>query len=150
VSEQPRDWDKELADIDRAMARLPQPSGPPAAAGPAAGPAAGAAARTPGAPPGHAATTTAWLRVVLVLLLAGAMPFWPYGRDCGFGLFAYMAAGGVVVLGGVWAAVSTWHRRRPVAHILALLVTVWGLALLAAQVLPRVGYAKQAVRWTCG
>jgi VIT1/CCC1 family predicted Fe2+/Mn2+ transporter len=150
VSDQPRDWEKELAAIDRAIERQPQ-SQPPAAA-PRGGPAP-AASPTPSVgttPPGRGATTTAWLRVLLVVLLGAAMPLWPYSRGCGVGLFAYLAAAGVVVLGGVWAAVSTWHRRRPVAHIVALLVTLWGMGLITAEVLPRVGYAKQAVRWTCG
>ncbi|HZE76769.1 MAG TPA: hypothetical protein VE091_15755 [Gemmatimonadales bacterium] len=150
MSDQPRDWDKELAAIDRAMERQPQlpagaarPEVPSRSAAPVAAPPAGA-------PLARGAKATAWLRVFLVLLLAGAMPFWPYGRGCGFGLFAYMAAAGVVVLGGAWAAVSTWHRRRPMAHVLALLVTLWGIGLLAAEVLPRVGYARQTVRWACG
>jgi hypothetical protein len=150
MSDQPRDWDKELAAIDRAMERQPQlhaGSARPEAPSQSAAPVAAAPA---GAPLARGATATAWLRVLLVLLLAGAMPFWPYGRGCGFGLFAYMAASGVVVLGGVWAAVSTWHRRRPMAHALALLVTLWGIGLVAAEVLPRIGYAKQAVRWACG
>lgn len=145
MSEQPRDWDKELAKIDRAMARLPEPAGPPRPAQPApadAGPA-----------PQHAgprAATTTWLRVLLVLTLAVAMPLWPYPKGCGIGLFVYLAAASVVVLAGVWAAVSTWHRRRPVGHILAILVLLWGLGLVAAELLPRVGYAKSAIRWTCG
>jgi hypothetical protein len=149
MSEQPRDWDKELAKIDRAMARLPEPAAP--ATGPAR-PVPPAAAGT-GPAPQHAgprATTTTWLRVVLVLTLAVAMPLWPYPKGCGFGLFVYLAACSVVVLAGVWAAVSTWHRRRPVGHILAILVLLWGLGLVAAELLPRVGYAKSAIRWTCG
>ena len=148
MSEQPRDWDKELAKIDRAMARLPDPAAP-AVPGRPAQPAPGGA----GPAPQHAgprATTTTWLRVLLVLTLAVAMPLWPYPKGCGFGLFIYLAASSVVVLAGVWAAVSTWHRRRPVGHILAILVLLWGLGLVAAELLPRVGYAKAAIRWTCG
>jgi len=152
MSEQPRDWDKELAKIDRAMARLPEPAAP--AAGPA-GPARPAQPAPPGAGPapqhaGPRAATTTWLRVLLVLTLAVAMPLWPYPKGCGIGLLVYLAAASVVVLAGVWAAVSTWHRRRPVGHILAILVLLWGLGLVAAELLPRVGYAKSAIRWTCG
>jgi hypothetical protein len=155
MSDQPRDWDKELAKIDRAMARVPEPAAPPA--GPAAAPARAAAAPGgapgPGLAPEHTgprATATTWLRVLLVVTLALAMPLWPYPKGCGVGLFAYLAAASIVVLAGVWASVSTWHRRRPIGHILAILVLLWGIALVAAEVLPRVGYARTGIRWTCG
>jgi len=148
MSDQPRDWDKELAAIDRAIERQPQAQ-PPAAALPGAKLPAASPAIGP-APPGRGATTMAWARVLLVALLGLAMPFWPYGKGCGVGLFAYLAAAGVVVLGGIWAAVWTWHRRRPLGHVVALLVTLWGIGLIMAEVLPRVGYAKQPARWTCG
>jgi len=152
MSDQPRDWDKELAAIDRAIERQPQtqppPAVPPGAKLPAASPTPTPALRP--APLGRGATTTAWLRVLLVVVLGAAMPFWPYAKGCGVGLFTYLAAAGVVVLGGIWAAVSTWHRRRPVAHIVALVVTLWGMGLIMAELLPRVGYARQTVRWTCG
>jgi hypothetical protein len=144
MSEQPRDWDKELAKIDRAMAQQPPQANPPAAK-PAVAPAV-----LPTPQPGRRAGTTSWLRVLLVVVLALAMPFWPYGRGCGFGLAAYLAAAGIVVVSGVWASVSSWRTHRPLAHVVALLVTLWGLGLVAATVLPRVGYAKQTVRWTCG
>ena len=126
MSDPPKDWDKELAKIDRAMARLPEPAADPGA------------------------TTTTWLRVLLVLTLALAMPLWPYPKGCGVGLYAYLVAACIVVLAGVWAGISTWHRRRPIGHILAIVVLLWGLALVAAEVLPRIGYAKAAIRWTCG
>jgi len=149
MSDPPRDWDKELARIDRAMARLPDsPTTDPARPAQPAPAGAGAAAVPQRAGP-RAATTT-WLRVLLVLTLAVAMPLWPYPKGCGFGLFVYLAAASVVILAGVWAAVSTWRRRRPVGHILAILVLLWGLGLVAAEMLPRVGYAKAAIRWTCG
>ena len=145
MSDQPRDWDKELAKIDRAMGRIPE-AAPPA-------PARKAEASVTGPAPAHAgprATTTTWLRVALVLTLALAMPLWPYPKGCGVGLLSYLTAAGVVVLAGVWAAISTWHRRRAIGHVLAILVLIWGLALMAAEVLPRIGYAKNAIRWTCG
>jgi hypothetical protein len=151
MSDPPKDWDKELAKIDRAMARMPPPAADPAPARKSAAPARGSAA--PGVAPQHAgprATTTTWLRVLLVLTLALAMPLWPYPKGCGVGLYAYLAAAGIVVLAGAWAGISTWHRRRAIGHVLAILVLLWGLILIAAEVLPRVGYAKAAIRWTCG
>jgi hypothetical protein len=47
---------------------------------------------------------------VLVLGLAVAMPFWPYAR-CGMGLALYLGALTVLLLGGVWAAVSARYAR---------------------------------------
>jgi len=152
MSDPPKDWDKELAKIDRAMARLPEPAADPAPARKPAGSAAPGAAPA-GVAPQHAgprATTTTWLRVLLVLTLALAMPLWPYPKGCGVGLYAYLAAACIVVLAGVWAGISTWNRRRPIGHILAIVVLLWGLALVVAEVLPRVGYAKAGIRWTCG
>jgi hypothetical protein len=148
MSEQPRDWDKELADIDRAMARQQPPAEVPAAK-PGAAPAL-PAPQPAVAKPHKAAGLTTWMRVGLGVVLALAMPFWPYGRGCGIGLAAYLAAAIVVVLAGIWGAVSSWQRHRGLAHIVALLVTLWGLGLVMTEVLPRAGYAKQVIRWTCG
>ncbi len=146
MTDQPRNWDKELADIDRVIAGSP------------ALPAAGGAPAVPSAPmapsgrpvPGHTATVGTWLRVCLALALAVAMPFWPYAKDCGLGLAAYLAAVGMVAVAGLWAAVSGWQRHRARAHVAALLVMLWGFALAAHEILPRIGYAKQSAVWVCG
>ena len=82
------------------------------------------------------------IHLALVVLLAVAINFWPYAHACGFGLFAYLGAETLLVLGGLWTIVYTWRGRMPRAHALAMLVVLWGLALIAAQVLPRVGYAR--------
>jgi hypothetical protein len=92
-------------------------------------------------------------RLVLVTLLGVAMLFWPYDARCGLGLAAYLASTGVVVLGGVWSGIWTWRHRAARAHILSLLIVVWGLALAAVDVLPRVGYAQPTAAhppvWRC-
>jgi len=142
--------DKELANIDKAIDRLPAGSAP-APSGPA-----GAARRTDAAPvsaPAPVARTgrpiTTWLRVLLVLSLAVAMPFWPYEHRCGLNLYLYLAAAGVLVLAGIWSAARSWHTRLGLAHVLSLLTVLWGLALGAAEVLPRIGYAAARLTWTC-
>lgn len=136
-----RDWDKELAAIDRVIAKAPpQPAGQPALR-----PGAAVAA----APAGRAAAFFTWLRVVLGIVLAAAMTQWPYPHACGLNLFAYLGAVGVVVVAGIWSAVSSWYRRLSWAHTLSLLVTLWGLGLGAAIVLPRIGYARSAALWLC-
>jgi hypothetical protein len=138
----PRDWDKELAGIDKAIARTPGEAEPVSAVVPAR------RAAVPAPTPQE--TTTTWLRVLLAATLAGALPFWPYARGCGIGLYLYLAGAAMVIVAGIWAAVSTWQRRRSRAHAFSLLVLLWGVGLVFHEVLPRVGYAKQPARWTCG
>lgn len=96
---------------------------------------------------------TAASRVVLAASLGLAMNAWPYDRACGGGLLAYLAASVVIVGGGVWAVVGTWNSRSPKLHAAAMLVIAWGVVLITAQVLPRVGYTKADTRnrsaWRC-
>jgi len=84
----------------------------------------------------------AWGRALLVIALATAINFWPYFRGCGVGLFAYAGAESMVVLSGLWLVVWSWHGRMVRTHIVAVTMVLWGLGLLAAQILPRVGYAR--------
>lgn len=89
-------------------------------------------------------------RLALVVALAVAINFWPYARSCGFGLAAFLGAEIALVLGSLWTALYTWRGRMAKGHTIALLVVLWGLVLLSAQVLPRVGYARTPAAWTCG
>ncbi len=91
----------------------------------------------------------AWLRVVAGLVLAVGMTQWPYGHACGFGLAAYLLAVAGVLGAGAWAGVYAWKARLALAHLAALAVTLWGLGLAAAQILPRVGYARAEASWVC-
>jgi hypothetical protein len=145
MSTEPRDWDRELAKIDRVIARSPAPgadSGAPAAA----------PARTPA--PGGAATAfgviATWLRVILGVVLAVGITQWPYPSACGVNLAVYLVAILAVVVAGLWSSISSWRRRLGWAHTLSLLVLLWGLFLLAREVLPRVGYARAVATWGCG
>jgi hypothetical protein len=156
MSQPPRDWDKELAKIDRAMAENPAgPAVPAAATGrPAAGRPVASAPAARALPPavaaGGRARAATWFRVLLTVALAVALPLWPYAHGCGSGLWLYLGAVAVTALSGVWAAFSAWHRRQGLAHLLALLAVAWGLVLGAREVLPRSGYARAAAVWTCG
>jgi len=80
-------------------------------------------------------------RLVLVAALGVALAFWPYENTCGSGLFGYLAVEAVIVIGGLWVAITTWRARLPKMHILSLLIALTGLVLLAMEILPRVGYA---------
>lgn len=140
----PRDWDKDLAAVDKAIEswKATTPGTSPSAAKPT--PVVVAKATEP--PKGATAT---WLRVFLVLAFAVAVPFWPYPRQCGVNLFLYMGVISLLVVAGAWGASNSWGRRLGKAHVLSLLTVIWGLALIAAEVLPRVGYAAQQAQWMC-
>jgi hypothetical protein len=100
-----------------------------------------------------AAAVGAWARLLLVAALAGAIQVWPYPRECGPGLFVYVGAGAVIAAGGLWVAVYTWRGRMGKTHVLALTLALWGTALVAVEVLPRVGYARvdptNPPQWWC-
>ncbi|MEZ4456781.1 MAG: hypothetical protein R2882_09565 [Gemmatimonadales bacterium] len=85
----------------------------------------------------------------LGVVLAAAMTQWPYFHACGTALFVYLGAVGVVGLSGVWGMVTSWRQRIGLAHVVSLLVFLWGLGLAAAVVLPRIGYAKGVAAWVC-
>lgn len=92
-------------------------------------------------------------RVVLALSLSLAINAWPYDRACGPGLAGYLAASAFIIAAGFWATVGTWRARAPKLHAAALFVVVWGMVLISAQALPRVGYARtepgNGPAWRC-
>src|SRR5688572_28453330 len=135
MTEQPRDWDKELADIDRVMAK--QPAAP---ATPASGPAPTTRRR-------FVALTWFWTGLAIVLALALAV--WPYDKNCGLRLIFFLGAGGIALLAGVLRALASWAHHRGLAHFLSLLVIVFAGVMVVREVLPRAGYAKESRDWTC-
>lgn len=141
MSEQPRDWDRELAEIDKVMARTPVQPDPTAVSRTTA-----PAVESTG---GRMAALTTWLRVTLGLLLAVGITQWPYASACGLNLVVYLGAIATVIVAGVWSGLSSWQRRLGLAHFLSMAVLLWGLVLAAREVLPRVGYAKAARTWSC-
>ena len=72
-------------------------------------------------------------------------------NECGVGLFIYLGATGVVLIAGLWGALSSWNRRMGFAHVLSLLVTLWGIGLVTAVALPRMGYVnvRPPATWFC-
>jgi hypothetical protein len=144
MSDQPRDWDKEMAEIDRVIARSPAASSAQAGGQGAVRPRGDASL-----PAGRLATLTTWFRVLLGLLLAVGITQWPYPNACGLNLAMYLGAISAVVVAGLWSSLTSWQRRLGLAHALSLLVLLWGLLLAAREVLPRVGYAKHARTWSC-
>ena len=89
-------------------------------------------------------------------LLAGrsgpGLDYWPAGlgaSNCGFGLAAYMIAPTMIIVGGLWVVLCTWTLRMARTHAIAMLVALWGAGLIAAEILPRTGYAAQPSVWLC-
>ena len=148
----PRDWDKEMAEIDKLMAKeqgAPRPGASPPALrpGPAAAPAPRAAAAVTRDARG---SLSAWVRVLLgVAVATGVTLAWPYRHVCGLPLYGYLAAAAGVTLAGLWGVVASWKRRLPLAHLIALLVTLCGAVLVGQAVLDRSGYAKHPLTWKC-
>lgn len=147
MSDQPRDWDKELADIDKVIAKGPAQA-PVGRSVPATTGGGGGRALGP-APGGRWSVLTTWLRVGLGLALAVAITQWPYANACGFNLAMYLGAIATVIVAGLWSSISSWRRRLGLAHTLSLLVLLWGLVLAAREILPREGYARHARTWSC-
>jgi hypothetical protein len=152
MTERPRDWDKELSDIDRVIEKR----GPTAPQGaPPALPPAGTTSPAPRAPaPAEAAlargsVAMTWFWMALAVLLAAALPLWPYGKGCGLQLFFYLGAAGLALLAGAAGAINSWRSRRGLAHVISLLVVVFAGVMAAREVLPRIGYAAEAETWLC-
>ena len=141
MTEKPRDWDKELADIDRAMARQPAPTPVP---GPPPGPG------EPQVPPTRRRfVALTWFWTGLAIVLALGLLIWPYDKLCGIRLIFYLFAASLALLMGVLGSLASWSHRRGLAHLLSLVVIAWAAVVVAREVLPRVGYAKQELSWTC-
>jgi hypothetical protein len=137
MTEQPRDWDREMANIDKAIAKQQ-----PAATGPVQS----------GSPPPtlqRRFVALTWFWTGIAVLLAVALLLWPFDRNCGIRLVFFIGAGALALLAGVIGAVTSWAHRRGLAHLLSLLVTVWAAVMVTREILPRVGYAKEARDWTC-
>jgi hypothetical protein len=92
---------------------------------------------------------TVRLSVALGVALGVALPYWPYPNACGWSLIPYFFSVGLVVITGLWGARLTWDARLGFTHSAAIATMLWGLALLALHVLPRVGYAKAHAAWFC-
>ena len=157
-----RDWEKELAKIDKQLGSLSDeellaPAAPVKGGAPAkALPPAKSGGNPPKVASGEQTGTKAWAvyaRLVLAVALGVGMIFWPYPARCGPGLAAFLAAVVVVITGGVWSAIWTWRHRASHAHILSLLLILWGLVLGSMEVLPRIGYATpnalHPATWSC-
>jgi len=148
MTEQPRDWDRELADVDRAIAK--EGAGPPAGALPSGtAPAPRTTAAPVGAPVRRRSVALTWFWVALAVALGVGLAVWPYQRACGLQLVFYLGAAGVTALIALLGALASWSHHRGFAHVISLLVILWAGFVALREVLPRVGYAKTSLEWMC-
>jgi len=147
--QQDRNWDQEMREVDRLLAKLPA-ADPHLSGGYAPTlkrPAVGAGTHV--AKPTRAEWLGAWARVALGVAIGVGMTQWPYTHGCGIRLIAYGVGIGAVFAAGVWSSFASWRHRLGFAHLLSQLLIIWALVLAAREVLPRVGYAKAAGVWFC-
>lgn len=143
------DWDAQLKKIDKQMEGMSDAAliQSPKAGAPPAQRAAVAAERE------NTRTWPAFLRLALASALGVGILFWPYPKQCGPELIGYLIAVSAVFVGGLWSSVWTWRHRTARAHVLSLLLVIWGLVLGAIEVLPHAGYAKadplRPQGWSC-
>jgi hypothetical protein len=150
----PRDWEKELADIDKLIAASPAvPAQVPAKAGarPSAAAAPSGGRKEAGAGfSGRRESIASVVWFLLATLLGVGLTFlWPYARACGTGLYGYLGSIVAFVLASTWSTMWSWRTRRAAVHFLSIALLVWSLFLGAREVLPRIGYAKHAALWQC-
>jgi hypothetical protein len=143
-----KNWDKELAKIDKQLESMADETLLPSTA--AATPEAKAEIKLKQR---KTKTLGVLTRLTLSVLLGVGMLFWPYDARCGLGLAAYLVSVLVVVGSGVWSAIWSWRHQSPRAHALSLLLVLWGLTLGAVEILPRTGYARpdpeRPMSWLC-
>ena len=151
-----RDWDREMREVDKLLAKLPDadPSlgrGVPTV--PSQRPIAGVGGASPtgvthtGPARGRAWVTT-WMRVGLGLGLGVGMLLWPYSHACGLRLVFYLMGATTVTVAGVWSSLTSWKRRLGIAHTLSVILIMWGLALAATQVFPHI-VGKTPIPFLC-
>jgi hypothetical protein len=131
-----KDWERELAKIDKQLESVSDEQLFPKSA----------AKTTPQREAitekqSRTSTLGVMVRLLLSVALGIGMIFWPYEARCGLGLLGYLLAVGVLIGAGAWSAVWAWRHRAGKAHVLSLLIVVWGTILGAQEILPRVGYA---------
>jgi len=151
--EKERDWDREMREVDKLLAKLPDADPTLGRGVPTARSLQGGGTptvrTTPAVPGGTRSIASTWVRLGLTLLLGVGMLMWPYSHVCGARLLFYGIGAGTLAVAGVWSAFTSWRHRQGFAHLLSILVIIWGLVLVMGIVLPRIGYAGQEAVWFC-
>ncbi len=144
------DTDSRMAlEVDRLLRQLKYPPSSVVARS-ASRPSSPSMHRPHGAAASELTPAGVWGRVALGVLVAVAVPLWPYPQSCGVSLGLYLAGVSVVVIAGGWAGFASFQRRMGIAHVFALAIALWGGTLAGVEILPRVGYARVEAPWLCG
>ena len=143
MSDQSRDWEKELSDIDKVIAKEGGGGSQPGVA-PVPRPAG-----APSVPARRSSVALTWFWVLLAAALALALAIWPYQRTGGLQLGFFLGAAALTLLAGFLGAMASWTNRRGIGHIVSLGVIVWAGVAAAGEVLPRTGYARESRAWLC-
>lgn len=151
----PRDWDKELAEIDKLMQQPTPAASPPVPATGDERRATPARQSAPSADDGRANAAARgrpvaiWAVALLGVLGAAALAVWPYDKACNLPLGIYLVGVLAVFGAAVWTMRLGWASRRGAVLIIGMATMLAALTLAAMEVLPRTGYAKVAATWTC-
>jgi len=145
-----RDWDKEMREVDRLLAKLPE-ADPKLVSGavPTLKKPVGAAGSAPSGEPTGLEWLGTWARVAVGLLIGIGLTQWPDPHACGLNLAFYGVGVGAALATALWSSLSSWKHRAAVAHLLSQLLIIWSLVLAAREVLPRIGYARAPAAWLC-
>ena len=143
-----RNWEKELAKIDKQLESVADEQLFPKSAAKTTSQQQAIVEKQ-----SRTSTLGVMMRLLLTVALGIGMIFWPYQARCGLGLLAYLFAVVVLIGAGGWSAVWAWRHRAGKAHVLSLLIMLWGGILGAQEILPRTGYAKPTLDhpsvWQC-
>ena len=93
-----------------------------------------------------------WARLVLVAALTLSLFWWPYGRQCGMPLIAFLLSYATAIVGGVALAIRTWRDRMAWAFLASSVCVVFAWTIIAAHTLPRLGYSPAggvSTGWSC-
>ena len=70
-------------------------------------------------------------------------------QTCGIRLIFFLGAGLIALVLGIVGAVTSWAHRQGLAMLLSLLVVLFAAIMMAREILPRAGYTKETLEWTC-
>lgn len=158
-----RDWDKELAKIDKLMEQGAQSAPQAPAPGDerrqqatgSDGSGSSIAPRRQSSPPvasppvAASSPLAAWGVAVLGTLGVAGLAVWPYAHGCGIWLIVYLVGVLAVFGSAIWTMRRAWTSRRGIVLVLGVLILIASLVLAAREVLPRVGYASTQLSWNC-